>query len=74
MLISAVLPIMTIYRLPQGQFGYSGHVINLPQDISSFASTLPRHPQHLDVIIVRREGSIQQVLSDSLAKVHGQCT
>jgi hypothetical protein len=59
MLISAVLPIMALYRLPQGQYGYSGHVINLPQDISSFASTLPRQPQDLDVIVVRKEGANQ---------------
>ena len=56
MLISAVLPIMTVYRLPQGQYGYSGHVVNLPQDV---ASSLPRHPQDLDVIVVRRENSNQ---------------
>ena len=42
MLISAVLPIMTLYRLPHGQYGYSGHVINLPQDITSLADKLPR--------------------------------
>ena len=59
MLIAAVLPIMTLYRLPQGQYGYSGHVINLPQDVASFASSLPRHPAELDVIVVRREGSAQ---------------
>ncbi len=41
MLISAVMPIMSIYRLPHGQYGYSGHVINLPQDVVSFASSLP---------------------------------
>ena len=29
MLISGVLPIMALYRLPHGQYGYSGHVINL---------------------------------------------
>jgi hypothetical protein len=54
MLISAVLPIMSIYRLPQGQYGYSGHVVNLPLDVTSFATNLPRHPQDLDVIVVRR--------------------
>ena len=59
MLISAVMPVMTLYRLRQGQYGYSGHVVNLPQDITSFASILPRHPQDLDVLIVRREGSNQ---------------
>ena len=55
MLISAVLPIMTLYRLPQGQYGYSGHVINLPQDVASFVNSLPRHPADIDVIVIRKE-------------------
>ena len=59
MLISAVLPIMSLYRLPHGQYGYSGHVINLPQDIASFATSLPRLPSKLDVIVVRKEGATQ---------------
>ena len=59
MLISAVLPVMTLYRLPHGQYGYSGHVINLPQDIASFASSLPRRANEVDVIIVRKEGAMQ---------------
>ena len=42
MLISGVLPIMSLYRLPHGQYAYSGHVINLPQDVASFASCRPR--------------------------------
>ena len=49
MLISAIMPIMSIYRLPHGQYGYSGHVINLPQDVASFATSLPRLPSELDV-------------------------
>ena len=28
MLIFVVLPIMSVYKLPHGQFAYSGHVIN----------------------------------------------
>ena len=62
MLISAVMPIMSIYRLPHGQYGYSGHVINLPQDVVSFATSLPRLPRlpsELDVIVVRKEGANQ---------------
>ena len=59
MLISAVLPIMTLYQLPQGQYGYSGHVINLPQDVTSFVNSLPRHPADIDVIVIRKEGSSQ---------------
>ena len=54
MLISAVMPIMSIYRLPQGQYGYSGHVINLPQDVASFFNSLPRLLSQLDVIIVKK--------------------
>ena len=59
MLISAVLPIMTLYRLPHGQYGYSGHVITLPQDVASFANNLPRLPSDLDIIVVRKEGAAQ---------------
>ena len=59
MLVSAVMPIMSIYRLPHGQYGYSGHVINLPQDVVSFVSSLPRLPSELDVIVVRKEGASQ---------------
>ena len=56
-LISAVLPIMSLYRLPHGQYGYSGHVINLPQDVACFVHSLPRLPSDLDVIVVRKEGA-----------------
>ena len=57
MLISAVLPIMCLYQLPHGQYAYSGHVVNLPQDVASFANSLPRLPSELDVIIVRKQGA-----------------
>ena len=50
---------MSLYRLPHGQYGYSGHVVNLPQDITSFATSLPRLPSQLDVIVVRKEGANQ---------------
>ena len=59
MLIAAVLPIMTLYRLPHGQYGYSGHVINLLQDIGSFAISLLRLPTELDMIVVRKEGAAE---------------
>jgi len=50
---------MSLYHLPQGQYGYSGHVINLPQDVAAVVNSLPRMPSDLDVIIVRKEGSDQ---------------
>ena len=55
MLISSVMPVMSIYRLPLGQYGYTGHVINLPQDVVSFAQSLPRLPSELDVLVVRKD-------------------
>ncbi len=48
-----------MFHLPLGQHGYSGHVINLPQDILSFASSLPRLPPKLDAIVVRKDGANQ---------------
>ena len=59
MLISCVLPIMSLYHLPRRQYAYSGHVTNLPQDVASFANTLPRLPSELDVIVVRKEGAAE---------------
>ena len=58
-LISGVLPIMSLYCLPHGQYAYSGHVINLPQDVGYFANILPRLPSHLNVIVVRKEGAAE---------------
>ena len=46
---------MSIYRLPLGQYGYTGHIINLPQDVILFAHSLPRLPSDLDVLVVRKE-------------------
>ena len=54
MLVSAVM-LMSIYRLPLSQYGYTGHVINLPQDVVSFANSLPRVPSELDVLVVRKD-------------------
>jgi hypothetical protein len=47
---------MSLCQLPHGQYAYSGHVINLPQDVASFANSLPRLPTDLDIIVVRKEG------------------
>ena len=44
---------MTI--LLRGQYGYTGHVIDLPQDVISFTHSLSRLPSELDVLVVRKE-------------------
>ena len=56
MLIARALPIMRVYIKPGGQRGYSGHVINLPQNIAELAHSLPRYPKDLSVIIVKMKG------------------
>ena len=47
------LPVM---RLPHG---YSGHILNLPQDVTTFVNNLPHSPADLDVIVVRKEGAAE---------------
>ena len=49
MLIARALPIMRVYRKPGGQQGYSGHCINLPQNVAELAHSLPRYPKYLSV-------------------------
>ena len=49
--------IMSVYQLPLGQYGYSGHVINQRQDVASFVSSLPRVPSQLDLMVIRRKGA-----------------
>ena len=56
MLIARALPIMRVYIKPGGQRGYSGHCINLPQNVTELATFLPRYPKDLAVIIVKVKG------------------
>ena len=56
MLIARALPIMRVYIKPGGQRGYSGHCINLPQNVKELATSLPRYPNELSVIIVKAKG------------------
>ena len=56
MLIARALPIMRVYIKPGGQKGYSGHCINLPQNVTELAHSLPRYPKDLSVIVVKMKG------------------
>ena len=40
--IARCCPIMRVYNLKGGQFGYGGHVVNVAQNSSHFATSLPR--------------------------------
>ena len=56
MLIAKALPIMRVHVKPGGQKGYSGHCINLPQNVNELASELPRYPKELPLVIVKVKG------------------
>ena len=47
---------MRVYIKPGGQRGYSGHCINLPQNVTELATSLPRYRKDLAVIIVKVKG------------------
>ena len=54
MLISRALPIMKVYVKPGGQRGYTG--INLPQEVTELAQSLPRYPKNISLIVVTMNG------------------
>ena len=53
MLIARALPIMKVYVKPGGQRGYSGHCINMPQNVTELAHSLPRYPKDIPFVIVK---------------------
>ena len=56
MLIARALPIMNVYVKPGGQRGFPGHCINLPQQVSELAQSLPRYPKHVSLLLVTMNG------------------
>lgn len=63
MLIACVLPIMRVYIKPGGQRGYSGHCINLPQHVQELATSLPRYPKELSLIVIKMKGKDDRCIS-----------
>lgn len=54
MLIALHQPVMKVYRIKGGAMGFSGNVINLPQNVDDLLDQLPRTLPALNVIVVRR--------------------
>ena len=57
LLIARACPIMTVYHKHGGQLGYSGHVLNLPQNIQQFINKLPVRVNDLPVLTISRQGA-----------------
>ncbi|KAK3922031.1 ATP-dependent DNA helicase [Frankliniella fusca] len=57
-LIARVHPVVSVYKVRGGQYGYSGNIINFPQDVQGLASTLPHRLADLtSLITVRTQGA-----------------
>ena len=48
---------LALYHKHGGQRGYSGHVLNLPQNTQQFLNQLPAKVNTLPILIVRRHGA-----------------
>ncbi|KAJ7151287.1 hypothetical protein C8R43DRAFT_836878, partial [Mycena crocata] len=56
MIIARVKSVMQVRWTRGRQLCYKDHIINFRQDIINIAQALPRLPQDIDMIIIRREG------------------
>ena len=70
MLIAKVASIMLVYRLKGGQYAHGGHDVNTPQDITGFATSLPRLAAEIPVLVVRRPGAEAESHKDFEARRH----
>ena len=68
MCIALANPIMRVMRLSGGQLGYRGHVVNVAQDVQTFAATLPRLGADIPILVVRRQGVEQGTHHDLLVR------
>ncbi|RNA24395.1 ATP-dependent DNA helicase PIF1 [Brachionus plicatilis] len=57
MLISPILPVMSVYRLAGGQYVSRGYVVNFNQDISGILFSLHRLVTELPLLIVKKTGT-----------------
>lgn len=55
MLIALHQPIMKIYRLKGGAFGFAGNVVNLVQNVDEVIHQLPRTLANVNMIVVRKQ-------------------
>ncbi|KAM5545624.1 hypothetical protein V8D89_000662, partial [Ganoderma adspersum] len=54
-MIALVQPMMQVRYTKGGQLRYRDHIVNFPQDISTITSCLPRLPEEISIVIIRKE-------------------
>lgn len=59
LLIARVQPVMRVYRVRSrglpGQYAYKGNIINVGQNLTEIARSLPRTPSSLSTVVVRKD-------------------
>lgn len=55
MLIARTKTVMQVRWTKGRQLCYKDHIVNLPQNISEIATKLPRLPEDIDLVIIRRD-------------------
>lgn len=56
LICARVMPVMQVRYTRGRQLSYKEHIVNFHQDISVLAAKLPRLPQDVDMVIIRRDG------------------
>ena len=60
MLISPLLAIMSVFRLPGGQLVSRGFVANFSQEIQPIVNVLPRVPKDLPLLILKKKNQLNE--------------
>lgn len=66
-LIARVHPVMNVYKIKGHQIGYSGNVINFPQEVTELASKLPHRVHDLTSLLVMR---VKQANEEGFVEFH----
>ena len=69
MLISPILSVMSVFRLPNGALISRGFIANFSQDIKELTKILPRLPKDLPIIILKKKIKITIINSSLLIKI-----
>lgn len=56
MLISPIIPVMSVYTLNGGSSKFEGNTINFMQDVHEMAQVLPRLPSQIQLLVCRAPG------------------
>ena len=55
MLISPIVPIMSVYRLSGGQLVNSGYCASFAQDVQPICDTLPKLASEISLIVIQKK-------------------